>query len=70
MSGEGTAPSKHGRKPQKDTYTGQAAGQRGQTARATATKKQFKPAGASPGKKKNPSPQKRPVKNSSRDKGY
>jgi len=52
MSGEGTAPSKHGRKPQKDTYTGKPATGRGQTARATHTDKQFKPAGKSPGKKK------------------
>jgi len=26
MSGEGTAPSKHGRKPEKDTYTGKPEG--------------------------------------------
>jgi len=26
MSGEGTAPSKHGRKPEKDNYSGRAAG--------------------------------------------
>jgi hypothetical protein len=68
MSGEGTAPSKHSRKPQKDDMSGKPAG--GQTARATATDKQFKPAGKSPGKKKNPKPQKRPVHNSTRDKGY
>ena len=60
MSGEGTAPSYKGRKPEKDDYSGKPAG--GQTARATATDKQFKPAGKSPGKKSNPQPQKRPVK--------
>jgi hypothetical protein len=51
MSGEGTAPSKHGRKPQKEVYDGKPA-TGGQTARATATDKQFKPSGKSPGKKK------------------
>lgn len=68
MSGEGTAPSYQGRKPEKDVYDGKPAC--GQTARATATKEQFKPMGKSPGKDSNPSPQKRPVKNSTRDKGY
>jgi len=67
MSGEGTAPSKHGRKPQKDTYTGKPAG--GQTRAATEGAASGS-GGKSPGKKKNPKPQKRPVKNSSRDKGY
>jgi len=69
MSGEGTAPSYQGRKPQKDDYSGKPATGRGQTARATETKKQFKPMGKSPGKEKNPAPQKRPVHNSSKDKG-
>lgn len=67
MSGEGTAPSKHGRKPQKDTYTGKPAG--GQTARATATDRGSGSQGKSPGKKQNPKPQKRPVHNSTKDKG-
>ena len=37
MSGEGTAPSKHGRPPQKDDMSGKPAG--GETARAKATQK-------------------------------
>ena len=68
MSGEGTAPSYQGRKPQKDDMSGKPATGRGQTARATETKKQFKPMGKSPGKKDVPG--KNPVKNSCRDKGY
>lgn len=66
MSGEGTAPSKHGRKPEKDDYSGKPAG--GQTARANYVDKHSgKATGKSPSKKNVPG--KNPVHNSSKDKG-
>lgn len=66
MSGEGTAPSYQGRKPQADKMDGKPAG--GQTARATATDKgSGKSTGKSPSKKDVAG--KNPVHNSSRDKG-
>lgn len=68
MSGEGTAPSKHGRKPEKDVYDGKPATGRGQTARANYVEKHTgKQTGKSPSKKDMPG--KNPVHNSSKDKG-
>jgi hypothetical protein len=67
MSGEGTAPSKHGRKPEKDDYSGKPAG--GQTANANDVEKHTgSQSGKSPSKKDMPG--KNPVKSSTRDKGY
>jgi hypothetical protein len=60
MSGEGTAPSQHSRKPQKDDMSGKPAG--GQTARATATDRgSGTTTGKSPSKKNVPG--KNPVHN-------
>lgn len=66
MSGEGTAPSYQGRKPQKDVMDGKPAG--GQPKAATAGEASGSAKGKSPSKKDLPG--KNPVRNSTRDKGY
>jgi len=60
MSGEGTAPSYQGRKPQKDDMSGKPAGS--QTARATATDK-----GSGTSKGRSPSKKDMPGKNPVKD---